>query len=140
MQRCMHGSKILGVHGRSTKHDYFWGAESWNLTKTNRDKLSIFHHSAIHYIMEIRMKRAQEEKIQRRYQKDLSQHLNNQYLHHMKNLVIHWKDHQRQTELLPKKTSVCMDTPTSQIGMPITELYKNALPHHPQDSPTGDKQ
>ena len=55
-----------------------WGSESWNLTKTSRNKLNVFHHSAIHYILGVRMKRVQEEeKIQQRQQKDLSQHPNN---------------------------------------------------------------
>ena len=39
-----------------------WGAESWNISQANINKLNAFHHSPIRQIPGIRMKRVQEEK------------------------------------------------------------------------------
>ena len=40
-----------------------WGAESWNMSQANINKLNAFHHLAIRQILGIRMKRVQEEKL-----------------------------------------------------------------------------
>jgi hypothetical protein len=40
-----------------------WGAESWNLSKQNLNKLNAFHHSAIRWILGISMERVKNERI-----------------------------------------------------------------------------
>ena len=40
-----------------------WGAESWSLSKTNLNALNVFHHSAIRWILGIKMSQVKEEKI-----------------------------------------------------------------------------
>ena len=39
-----------------------WGAESWSLSKQNLNALIVFHHSAIRWILEIKMNQVKEEK------------------------------------------------------------------------------
>jgi len=46
-----------------TLNTMLWGAESWNISQANINKLNAFHHLAIRQILGIRMKRVQEEKI-----------------------------------------------------------------------------
>ena len=41
-----------------------WGAESWNLNKTNWNKLATFHHSAIRYILNIKWEQVREQRYQ----------------------------------------------------------------------------
>jgi hypothetical protein len=40
-----------------------WGAESWSLSKTNLNALNVFHHSAIRWILGIKMSEVREKKI-----------------------------------------------------------------------------
>ena len=40
-----------------------WGAESWSLSKTNLNALNVFHHSAIRWILGIKMNQVKEKKI-----------------------------------------------------------------------------
>jgi hypothetical protein len=40
-----------------------WGAESWNLSKTNLNKLNAFHHTAMRWILGINMERVKNERI-----------------------------------------------------------------------------
>jgi hypothetical protein len=40
-----------------------WGCESWNLSKKNIDQLNVFHHSAIRWILVIKMSQVKEERI-----------------------------------------------------------------------------
>jgi hypothetical protein len=40
-----------------------WGAKSWNLSKKNLNKLNIFHHSAMRWILGINMERVKNERI-----------------------------------------------------------------------------
>ena len=40
-----------------------WGAELWNLNNTNQNKLVIFHHSVIRYILNIKWEQMREQKI-----------------------------------------------------------------------------
>jgi hypothetical protein len=39
------------------------GAESWNLSKQNLNKLNAFHHSAMRWILGINMERVKNERI-----------------------------------------------------------------------------
>ena len=43
-----------------------WGSESWNLSRINRNKLAVFHHSAIRYILNIRWDQIREQRISNR--------------------------------------------------------------------------
>ena len=43
-----------------------WGSESWNFSRINRNKLAIFHHSAIRYILNIRWDQIREQRISNR--------------------------------------------------------------------------
>jgi hypothetical protein len=40
-----------------------WGCQSWNLSKRNIDQLNVFHHSAIRWILGIKMTQVKEERI-----------------------------------------------------------------------------
>jgi hypothetical protein len=40
-----------------------WGAESWNLSKTNINKLNAFHHSAMRWFLGMNMERVKNERI-----------------------------------------------------------------------------
>jgi hypothetical protein len=40
-----------------------WGAKSWNLSKKNLNKLNIFHHLAMGWILGINMERVKNERI-----------------------------------------------------------------------------
>ena len=40
-----------------------WGAESWSLSKQNLRTLNVFHHSAIRWILDIKMNQVKDQKI-----------------------------------------------------------------------------
>jgi hypothetical protein len=40
-----------------------WGAESWNLSKHNLNKLKVFHHLAIRWMLGINMEKVKNERI-----------------------------------------------------------------------------
>jgi hypothetical protein len=42
-----------------------WGAESWSLSKTNLNALNVFHHSAIRWILGIKMSQVKRRKNQK---------------------------------------------------------------------------
>ena len=42
-----------------------WGAESWSLSKTNLNALNVFHHSAIRWILGIKMNEVREKRMQK---------------------------------------------------------------------------
>ena len=117
MQRHMHRSKILGIHGRSTKHHTLGSGilEPNQNQQSQTQCLPPFSHML--HPGDRNEKNMRRKNFQWRHQKGLSQHPNYQYFHHMKNLSLHWKDQQRWKKFLPKTNSRCVDTPTSQIGM-----------------------
>jgi hypothetical protein len=52
---------LLYVRGRLNV--LLWGAESWNLSKHNLNKLNVIHHLAIRWILGISMKKVKNERI-----------------------------------------------------------------------------
>ena len=55
-------SKVL-LYMTGPLNALLWGCESWNLSKKNIDQLNIFHHSAIRWILGIRVTQVKEERI-----------------------------------------------------------------------------
>jgi hypothetical protein len=51
------------LYWRPAKRASIWGAESWNLSKQNLNKLNVFHHSAIRWILGINMEKVKNERI-----------------------------------------------------------------------------
>jgi hypothetical protein len=106
------------------------GAESWSLSKQNLNTLNVFHHSAIRWILRIKMNQVKEDKIRNTDIRKKNENLQdiNYYIKKRAWTYI-GKIVRQQQDSLPKKTLRSLATVPKKTRTP-TKIKQKPLRRH----------